>query len=69
MRLRNGIRSWRDTYNNELCHEVDNKLALLLPEKVLIYQITLTQCQFEQNCRAFSLRKKRAGKFQDQNSP
>lgn len=64
MRLRNGIRRWRDNYDNEECHEEDERLALLLPEQIRIYPITLSREDFERNCRRFSARKTRLGQFQ-----
>lgn len=63
MRLRKAIRKWRDNYDNALCHEEDDKLALVLPEKQRIYPISLSQIQFERNCVRFATRKARDGKF------
>lgn len=64
MRLRNGIRRWRDTYNNEECHEEDDRLVLLLPEQTRVHPITFSREDFERNCRRFSARKARLGQFQ-----
>ena len=64
MRLRRGIRRWRDRYDNEECHEEDDRLALLLPERKRVHSIAISREDFERNCKRFSARKARLGQFQ-----
>ena len=64
MRLRHGMRKWRSRYFNELCHEVDDDLAMLLPEKIRLFPIPATREIFNRNCQRFQDRKERSGQFQ-----
>lgn len=61
MKLRNGIRRWRDLETNAQCHEEDQRLINLLPEGGTHGKIKITVCEFKKNCDRFIKRQLKAG--------
>jgi hypothetical protein len=61
MRLRKGLRRWRDLDTNAQCHQEDQRLINLLPEGGKHGSIRITVCQFKKNCDKFIQRQLKAG--------